>query len=73
MDSEQPGSVHDRTDVCADPVRTDDGRADWSWPPYAPLEDAGERFDTRDWAPASVVRHPLLRVGRWTVLYRRGC
>jgi hypothetical protein len=44
---------------------------DWSWPPYAPLEAAGQSFDTAEWAPASVVRHPRLRVGRWTVLYRR--
>ena len=45
---------------------------DWTWPPYAPLEVAGQSFDTAEWAPASVVRHPRLRVGRWTVLYRRG-
>jgi hypothetical protein len=44
---------------------------DWSWPPYAPIEAAGGPFDTADWAPASSVWHPRLRVGRWTVLYRR--
>jgi hypothetical protein len=44
---------------------------DWSWPPYAPIEPVGTHFDTPDWAPASTVRHPLVRVGRWTVLYRR--
>ncbi|GAB3362203.1 hypothetical protein GCM10027300_35820 [Modestobacter lapidis] len=44
---------------------------DWSWPPYAPIELAAEPFDTPDWAPASVVRYPAIRVGRWTVLYRR--
>ena len=44
---------------------------DWSWPPYAPLELVAEPFDTDEWAPASTVRHPRLRVGRWTVLYRR--
>ncbi|SDX65445.1 hypothetical protein SAMN05661080_00695 [Modestobacter sp. DSM 44400] len=45
---------------------------DWSWPPYAPLELAAVPFDTPEWAPASTVWHPQLRVGRWTVLYRRG-
>jgi hypothetical protein len=44
---------------------------DWSWPPYAPLELVAEPFDTPEWAPASTVWHPQLRVGRWTVLYRR--
>ena len=45
---------------------------DWSWPPYAPVPDLGdERFSTEDWAPASVVWHPQVRVGRWTVVYRR--
>jgi hypothetical protein len=44
---------------------------DWSWPPYAPVEVDVEPFDTADWAPASIVWHPLLRVGRWTVVYRR--
>ena len=43
----------------------------WSWPPYAPVEAAEESFDTAEWAPSSVVWHPQLRVGRWTVLYRR--
>ena len=50
-----------------------DDPMDWSWPPYAPLEPAGGRlFDCEDWAPSSIVRRPLLRVGRWTLLYRRG-
>ena len=44
----------------------------WSWPPYAPVESSGGPFDTPEWAPASSVEHPLLRVGRWTLLYRRG-
>jgi len=43
----------------------------WSWPPYAPMQTDLESFDTEDWAPPSVVWHPQLRVGRWTVLYRR--
>jgi hypothetical protein len=45
--------------------------AGWSWPPEGPLHPAeGSRFATEDWAPPSVVRHPWVRVGRWTVLYR---
>ena len=44
---------------------------EWSWPPYAPVETDDEPFDTADWAPASVVWHPHVRVGRWTVVYRR--
>ena len=50
------------------------GRADpgWSWPPYAPWEpDDGEPFGVKEWAPASSVRRPWLRVGRWTLVYRR--
>jgi hypothetical protein len=46
--------------------------AGWSWPPYAPWEPAeAERFGTEEWAPASSVRRPWVRVGRWTLLYRR--
>jgi hypothetical protein len=49
--------------------RPDDG---WCWPPYAPVEPAAQsRFVTEDWAPASTVRRPWVRVGRWTLLYRR--
>jgi hypothetical protein len=44
---------------------------DWSWPPYAPLDAVAEPFDTDEWAPSSTVWHPQLRLGRWTVLYRR--
>jgi hypothetical protein len=44
---------------------------EWSWPPYAPVETDDEPFDTADWAPSSVVWHPSVRLGRWTVLYRR--
>ena len=44
----------------------------WTWPPYAPVETAvGEPFGIEEWAPASTVRRPWLRVGRWTLLYRR--
>jgi hypothetical protein len=53
------------------PTPSADG-TDWSWPPFAPLEPAdGARFGTEEWAPASTVRHPWVRVGRWTLLYRR--
>ena len=43
----------------------------WSWPPYAPVQTEAESFDTPEWAPSSVVWHPQVRVGRWTVVYRR--
>ena len=44
----------------------------WTWPPYAPWEPTdGEPFGVDDWAPASTVRHPWVRLGRWTLLYRR--
>ncbi|TYP85897.1 hypothetical protein [Blastococcus xanthinilyticus] len=45
--------------------------ADWTWPPYAPVEAPVAAFDTDHWASAACVRHPWVRVGRWTVLYRR--
>ena len=49
-----------------------DGRTEWSWPPYAPApEEDGRRYQTEEWAPRSVVRRPWVRVGRWTLLYRR--
>ena len=39
---------------------------DWTWPPYAPLEPAEvPRFCIEEWAPASTVRRPWVRVGRW--------
>jgi len=45
---------------------------DWTWPPYAPVEvDEATRFQTEEWAPRSTVRHPWVRLGRWTLLYRR--
>ncbi|MFD2090560.1 hypothetical protein [Blastococcus deserti] len=44
----------------------------WSWPPYAPWEPAeADRYGLDEWAPASTVRRPWLRLGRWTILYRR--
>ena len=70
MRSREPGAVRDRPA----PVGTSEPEQhpmEWSWPPYAPIEATGALFDTPDWAPASSVWHPLLRVGRWTVLYRR--
>lgn len=46
--------------------------ADWSWPPSAAVPHIGGRqFQTDEWAPASAVRRPWVRVGRWTLLYRR--
>ena len=53
-------------------LRTDDGGAGWSWPPYAPWESPDHsRYALEQWAPASTVRHPWVRVGRWTLFYRR--
>jgi hypothetical protein len=44
----------------------------WTWPPYAPVEPAeAGSFGLDEWAPASSVRRPWVRVGRWTLLYRR--
>ena len=49
-----------------------DWNADWTWPPYAPVPAAEDpRFPLDEWAPASTVRHPWVRLGRWTLLYRR--
>jgi hypothetical protein len=48
-----------------------DGDPDWTWPPYAADDPALARFVLDDWAPPSVVRRPWVRVGRWTLLYRR--
>jgi hypothetical protein len=61
------GNDVDATDGSSGP-----GEPGWSWPPYAPVEpDHDEPFDLDEWAPASTVRHPWVRVGRWTLLYRR--
>lgn len=44
----------------------------WTWPPYVPEEPIDRaRFRIEGWAPASTVRHPWVRVGRFTLLYRR--
>jgi len=60
-----------RNDVDPNAARRS-AEADWCWPPYAPLESVdGARFSTDEWAPASSVRHPWVRLGRWTLLYRR--
>ena len=57
MDAEQQAGKPDR---------------DWSWAPYAPWEsEQAPRFVVDEWAPSSTVRHPWVRVGRWTLLYRR--
>ncbi|MCV2488771.1 hypothetical protein OF117_05300 [Geodermatophilus sp. YIM 151500] len=47
------------------------GEPDWTWPPYAPEEPSAPRYRIEEWAPASCVRRPWLRLGRWTLLYRR--
>jgi hypothetical protein len=44
---------------------------EWCWPPFAPWEPDDGRYRVDEWAPASTVRRPWLRVGRWTLLYRR--
>ncbi|RZU32856.1 hypothetical protein [Blastococcus saxobsidens] len=44
---------------------------DWTWPPYAPVEVPEWGLDTDHWAPPTCVRRPWVRVGRWTLLYRR--
>ena len=55
------------------PALSTGDESDWCWPPYAPPPPADvPRFDMDEWAPSSVVRRPLVRVGRWTLLYRRG-
>jgi hypothetical protein len=65
------GSAPDRAEaVVHGLIRAVD--ADWCWPPEAPLHPAdGARFGTDQWAPPTVVRHPWVRLGRWTLLYRR--
>ncbi len=61
-----------RIDVDADDATSRSGEAGWSWPPYAPWEPVdAERFNIDEWAPASTVRRPWVRIGRWTLLYRR--
>ena len=56
--------ANDATPGSAEPV--------WTWPPYAPWEPSdGEPFRIDEWAPASTVRRPWVRVGRWTLLYHR--
>ncbi|MGY1833654.1 hypothetical protein ACI79P_00910 [Blastococcus sp. SYSU DS0510] len=51
--------------------RSADRVADWTWPPLAPVDVRVADFDTERWASATCVRHPWVRVGRWTLLYRR--
>ena len=58
-------------DLDADDLGRNDADPDWSWPPYAPEEPSSPRFAVDEWAPSSVVRRPWVRLGRWTLLYRR--
>ena len=61
-----------RNDVDPNAEWPGNAEAGWSWPPYAPWEPVeAARFGTEEWAPASSVRRPWVRVGRWTLLYRR--
>jgi hypothetical protein len=58
--------------VRQDELTFESGAAGWSWPPYTPWESLdSSRYAVEEWAPSSTVRHPWVRVGRWTVLYRR--
>jgi hypothetical protein len=58
-------------DVDGDHPGSWDAGTTWSWAPYAPEEPAAPRYLLEDWAPPSTVRRPWVRVGRWTLLYRR--
>lgn len=45
---------------------------EWSWPPEQPWHPSeAARYRTDQWASAATVRRPWVRVGRWTLLYRR--
>jgi len=58
--------------VDANDANSRSDEAGWSWPPYAPWEPVGgQPFGVDEWAPPSTVRRPWVRVGRWTLLYRR--
>ena len=48
-----------------------EGGPEWSWAPYAPPEQDSLRYHTEEWAPRSSVHYPWVRLGRWTLLYRR--
>jgi len=60
-----------RNDVDSNTARGSNAEDDWTWPPYAPEEPDVARFCLDEWASPSSVRHPWVRVGRWTLLYRR--
>ena len=68
----RPAGTVLRIDVDQDTGRPIDAHDAWSWPPYTPWETVDDVFSTDRWAPASTVRRPWVRVGRWTLLYRRG-
>ena len=68
-----PAQGSDMAAISAVPGHTGGG-ADpgWTWPPASAEEPVDlARFRTDEWAPASTVRHPWVRVGRFTLLYRR--
>ena len=60
-----------RIDVDQDAGRPSDTHDAWSWPPYHHDEPSTPRYVLDEWAPSSVVRRPWVRLGRWTLLYRR--
>ncbi|GAB3200553.1 hypothetical protein GCM10027261_32780 [Geodermatophilus arenarius] len=63
----------DATSTDGTVTRLPAGTADpgWTWPPTSVPHVHDIAYDTEEWAPASTVRHPWVRVGRWTLLYRR--
>ena len=61
-----------RNDVDANAAGHDSSDTGWAWAPYAPVEPLdAQPFGIDEWAPSSSVRRPWVRVGRWTLLYRR--
>lgn len=65
IDVDATSTVHGPGGDAADPG--------WTWAPFGPEEPVeSPRFRVEEWAPASTVRHPWVRVGRFTLLYRRG-
>ena len=66
-----PGTVT-RNDVDANAGRAQQRRSRLDLAPVRPVgARGGGPFGSDEWAPASSVRRPWVRVGRWTLLYRR--